>query len=361
MVLDPPPSETNSQQQTMIYEESTDIEMITYESGLFKAGVDIPAGIYFAQAIDDGSTVSKVTIKDSPEPYTEAPRIILTARYLTARSSFADRDNYVEAISKGGGIPVMPQDDEDLTKILKDGLIEYADILAERYDGLVLTGGGDVASHFFNQEPHPASGRPDETLDAAELALARAFIKAHKPVLGICRGMQVINIAMGGELIQDIPDLLGVEPQVHQDDQTRHPISIRTGTWMYDLFGSQTYVNSTHHQCVDGVAQGFTVVAQTGPVIEAMESGNVLCVQFHPERMLDEGMLPLFEDFVRRCSYKYIDVVYFTGHIFLEIEEDQYIDISGAILMSIEHFFGIAETMYVRDGHFLEGMYQVGH
>ena len=355
-----PPSDLNRQEPAIMNEEYDEVEMMIYGPGQLKAGVDIPAGLYLAQADENDSTVSRVTITDSPEPYTEKPRIILTSRYITSRLRFTNRDNYIEAISKGGGIPVMPQDDDDLAKILREGLTEYADILAERYDGLVLTGGGDVASYLFNQERHPASGRPDEILDAAELALARAFIKANKPVLGICRGMQIINIAMGGELIQDIPDLLGLAPGVHQNNRTRHPVLIRTSTWLYDLFGPQINVNSTHHQCVDGVAQGFTVVAQAGPVIEAMESGNILCVQFHPERMLAEGMLPLFEDFVKRCSYKNIEVIYFTNHMLLEVEENRYIDISGANLMSIEHPDGMAEVLSIRDGFYIEGMYLVG-
>jgi len=319
-------------QQSIKNDESDETRTMTFSGpGLYKVGVDIPPGTYTAERFDD-SIVSKVTIKDNPEPSAEKPRIILTARYLTARSRFTDRDNYIEAISMGGGIPVMPQDDEELAKLLKEGLVEYAEILAERYDGLVLTGGGDVDSRFFGQEHHPASGQSDEILDIAELALARAFIKANKPVLGICRGMQIVNIAMGGDLIQDIPDLLGLDPKMHQDDKTRHPIEINPGTWLYDLFGPIVDVNSTHHQCVDRLAQGFTVVAEAGPVIEAMIMGNILCVQFHPERMLGEGMLPLFEDFVMRCSYKYIEINYFNDRLTFEAIENRYIEFSNAFI-----------------------------
>jgi len=311
-------------------DEREEAGIMVYGDGVYKVGTDIPTGEYMAT--NDSSAISKVTIKSNPEPETEKPEIIITSRYLTARRRFTERNNYVEAISKGGGIPVMPNDDPELAALLREGSIEYAEALAERYDGLVLSGGGDVAAHFFNQEPHPASGTPDVTLDIAELALARAFIAAGKPILGICRGMQIINIAVGGELIQDIPDLLGLNRNVHQDNRTRHPIDIEPGTWLFDLFGSHFYVNSTHHQCVDGIPQGFTLAAQAGPVIEAMESGNILCVQFHPERMLDEGMLPLFEDFVKRCSYKYIKIHYITSQITLELKEGYYIHVTGASL-----------------------------
>jgi len=314
--------------------ENGGTEVMIIKPGLYKIGDDIPAGTY--SAINDGSSFSKITIKSSPEPEIEKPRIIVTARYQTNDRKFADRDNYVEAISRAGGIPIMPQDDEELAKLLRQGQTENAVQLAEKYDGLLLTGGGDVASHFFNQEHHPASGRPDETLDRAELALTLAFAEAKKPILGICRGMQIINIAMGGELIQDIPDLLGLDPKLHLDEETRHPVSIVPGSWLHGLFGTEAIVNSTHHQAVDGAAQGFTVAATHGPVIEAMEKGNILAVQFHPERLLGEGMLPLFEDFIKRCSYNSIEIIHFLNKIQINAEEDSYIDLKGATMQIID-------------------------
>jgi len=334
-------------------------DFMIYEPGNYKVGTDIPAGVYMA--INDGSAVSGVTITDSPEPVKEKPDIIVTARYLSASSRFADRDAYVESVKKGGGTPVMPQDDPMLTSLLKEGLVEHATLLAERYDGLILTGGGDVAAHFFGQDHHPASNLPDEILDAAELALARAFIEAKKPILGICRGMQVLNIVCGGELIQDIPDLLGIDPGFHQDNSTRHPIKIRTGSWLYDLVGPEANVNSTHHQCVDGVVKGFTVVAQTGPVIEAMESGNILGVQFHPERLLNEDMLPLFEDFINRCSYNDIEIRFFSKNTIIEIKEGQFIDVTGATLVRIEHSLEMIKATYKKENNYSEGMYWIGH
>jgi len=305
-------------------------KIMTNESRIYKVGVDIPAGIYMAA--NDGSNISRVTIRDSFEPVTETPNIIVTARFLSDNSAFADRTLYAEAVRKGGGVPVMPEDDSELAGLLSQGLIEYAEALADRYDGLLLTGGGDIASHFYNQEHHPASNPPDEVLDRAELALAHAFIDAGKPILGICRGMQMINVAMGGDLIQDIPDLLGLDLEVHNDDLTRHVIKVRTDSWLYYLFGSEINANSTHHQCLGVVAPGLSVAAQIGPVIEAVEKGNILGVQWHPERMLDEGMLPLFEDFIKRCSYNSFITTTFSSHIIIEVEEGQYIDVQGATI-----------------------------
>ena len=277
----------------------------SYSNGSYRVGEELPAGIYMA--LDDGTIESTVMVKDDADKkddtdkIEEKPKIIITARYETDRSKFSGRQAYIEAIHRGGGIPVHPDDEVQLAEMIRNGDSENADLLAEKYDGLLLPGGEDIAAHFFGQESHPASGSPDELLDSAELELCRAFLRVNKPVLGICRGMQVLNVATGGVLIQDIPSLLDLPNDVHNNSAARHEIDIESGTWLYQLFGNQIKTNSTHHQCVDGVAEGFTAVARAGPVIEAMERGNAFGVQFHPERMLDEGMLPLFEDFITRC------------------------------------------------------------
>ena len=232
----------------------------------------------------------------------EAVKIIVTGRYLPERASFAELSSYANAVEQGGGAPVSPGDDARLAAILRGGNTEGAYAMAELYDGLLLSGGGDIAARFFNQESHPAAKAPDERLDAGEISLCRAFIRANKPVLGICRGMQVINVAMGGGIIQDIPALLGLPPKTHNDSAARHTVNVKPGTWLYSLFGPKIMTNSMHHQCVDGVAAGFTIAAQAGPVIEAMEGCGAWAVQFHPERMLGEGMLAIFEDFIKKVK-----------------------------------------------------------
>ncbi|MCL2628687.1 MAG: gamma-glutamyl-gamma-aminobutyrate hydrolase family protein [Oscillospiraceae bacterium] len=332
----PEPAGTPRPQDDIVQTPEPTPDAIIYQPGVYVVGVDIPAGVYMAT--NDDSDASQVIVKSSFVPNTEKPNIIITARYLTGRGEFEGRPTYSNAVSRGGGIPILPDDDEELAKILREGLVEYAEMLAEQYDGLILSGGGDVAAHFFNQEHHPASNPPDEILDAAELALCRAFIALNKPVLGICRGMQVLNIAMGGELIQDIPALLNLKPGIHNTHngkQARHIIDIVSGTWLYDLVGSQIEVNSFHHQCVDGVAAGFTVAARAGIVIEAMERGNALGVQFHPERMLDEGMLPLFEDFIERCLYDYTVFYVLAAPTLIELAEGQYIEVINASLQKV--------------------------
>ena len=362
---DPSLSGNNSlQQQNSDPTYQIPSDTFLYKAGSYIAGTSIPVGQYVA--ISDGSGEAKVTIRDSFHALIDTPEIIVTSRYIRATGRFTERPNYVEAVFRGGGKPIFPDDDPELATLLREGTAEYAEyaayaeILAERYDGLLLTGGGDIAAHFFNQDHHPAANTPDEILDEAELALCRAFIRAGKPILGICRGMQILNVATGGGLIQDIPALLGIPLNVHYGESARHDINIRPGTWLYSQVGPELETNSLHHQSVDSVSPGFTVVAYTGPVIEAMERGNLLGTQFHPERMLDEGMEPFFDDFIYRCSYNNIEINFFTTFTIINVLENQYIDVKGAYLQSIESTSGMFDFMFDANGFYTEGMYLTG-
>lgn len=154
-------------------------------------------------------------------------------------------------------------------------------------DGLVLCGGGDLESALFGQENH-GSNPPDRVRDRAELALFDAFFQAGKPILGICRGMQVINVALGGDIIQDLP------PQVrpfHIPDGGKdrvHPIRAAEDSVLFSLYGPVFPVNSWHHQAVGRLGAGLRAVAWAeGGFAEALEHTRrpVWGVQFHPERL----------------------------------------------------------------------------
>ena len=153
-------------------------------------------------------------------------------------------------------------------------------------DGLILCGGGDLDSSLFGQVcrgSHP----PDHLRDQAELALFRAFFQAGKPILGICRGMQVINVALGGDLIQDLPRHVRV---FHggTDWDLVHPVRSLEGSLLHQLYGPLFSVNSFHHQAVDRLGEGLRPVAWSeGGVVEALDCPGrpILGVQFHPERM----------------------------------------------------------------------------
>lgn len=231
------------------------------------------------------------------------PSLIITTCYTAGDDAFGKRDAYAEAVARAGGLPVQARDDDALAGLLRTGQTDDINAMVGRFDGLILSGGGDISPKHYGQRPHPETGEPNHECDAAEMTLCRAFVRAGKPVLGICRGMQVLNVAMGGDLIQDIPSRYGLEPALHGDRTLRHTVEVAAYSWLERLFGARLVTNSSHHQAVGRVALGFAVAARLGAVIEAMERGNVLGVQFHPERMLDEGMLPLFEDFIGRCSY----------------------------------------------------------
>ena len=210
--------------------------------------------------------------------------------------------NYICAIEEFGGIP----------RILYPGVSdsEFADI-----DGLLLTGGGDIHPDNFDQAWHPSLKYVNEARDELELPLCREKIEADLPVFGICRGIQVMSITMGGSLYQDVPSQI-IDPLTHpakgpkQDSQ--HEIEIEHGSRLIKIVGkSADEVNSAHHQAVNEIGEGFVVTARSEDgVIEAMEDPSkrfVLGVQYHPERMIQtdefrEHRRKLFEAFIAAAS-----------------------------------------------------------
>ena len=202
-------------------------------------------------------------------------------------------DNYIAAIQIAGGTPVpgcCPAPDPDCS-------------------GLVLCGGGDIACELFGQ-PDRGSSPPDRARDQAELALFHAFYRAGKPILGICRGMQIINVALGGDLLQDLPQPWRTLHAWDGKDQV-HPVSCREGSLLHKLYGPLFPVNSAHHQALDRLGAGLRAAAWSeGGVVEAVELPGrpLLGVQFHPERMTLRHRRPdtvdgsaVFEWFLSLC------------------------------------------------------------
>ena len=152
--------------------------------------------------------------------------------------------------------------------------------------GLVLCGGGDLDSRLFGQESW-GSEPPDPVRDRAELELFDAFLRAGKPIFGICRGMQVINVALGGTLIQDLSAELRPFHGGAGHDLV-HPVRAAEDGFLHALYGPVFPVNSTHHQAVDALGAGLRAAAWAeGGFAEALEhlSLPIFAVQFHPERM----------------------------------------------------------------------------
>jgi len=193
--------------------------------------------------------------------------------------------DYFEGVVMAGGIAVLlpPQPvDPEVTERLLDSL-----------DALVITGGYDLDPARYGQEPHATTDRPRADRDAWEFALLRAALDRGIPVLGICRGAQVLNIAFGGTLHQHLPDVLGHNGhRAGNGVFTRLPVRTVAGTRLSALLGESVDAPCYHHQAIDQVGDGLVVSAMDADgVVEAVEvpgESFVLAVQWHPEKSLDD-------------------------------------------------------------------------
>lgn len=152
--------------------------------------------------------------------------------------------------------------------------------------GLLLPGGADMEPAFYGAE-NTASRGIDRALDHTELALAHGFAASGKPILGICRGLQVLNVAFGGDLLQHLP-AAGAHCWEESTGDKQHPITAPPESFLYRLYGARFPVNSAHHQGVGCVAPGFQIAARAEDgTIEALccPERHIYAVQFHPERM----------------------------------------------------------------------------
>ena len=207
--------------------------------------------------------------------------------------------DYIESVRRAGGEPrVLEVHDEAAL----DGL-----------DGLVLTGGGDIDPARYHETPHAKTEPPDAPRDAFELSLAKLALERDLPVLGVCRGLQVMNVAAGGTLIQDIPSEV-TQPLGHDVDHPlnaiAHDVWVARGSALSNMMREQlgendvVHVNSRHHQAIKQTAPGFEVSA-TAPdgIIEAVERPHArfcIAVQWHPENFWRTGEFrELFEELVK--------------------------------------------------------------
>jgi putative glutamine amidotransferase len=190
--------------------------------------------------------------------------------------------SYVRAVQRAGGRAVLllpdPEDAEDPERLL------------DLIDALIVTGGaGDVDPALYNQEAHPETGPVQEERDAYELALVRAAIERRMPVLGICRGMQVLNVAYGGGIEQHLPDVVGHEDHRHTPGTfADHEVDLETGSLAARAAGAErTAVKSHHHQGVREIGDGLVATGRSGDAtVEALEDPScpfVLGVLWHPE------------------------------------------------------------------------------
>jgi putative glutamine amidotransferase len=212
---------------------------------------------------------------------------------------FSLRDDYVRSVEKAGGLPL----------VFAPGRPEDAGALLLRVDALVLSGGADVDPAHYDEEPHETVTRVIPERDAFELALCREALRRDLPVLAICRGHQVLNVATGGTLVQDIPSQLpGAEDHDPEKErwETAHEVLVLPGTHLREILGSERVaVNSFHHQAVKDLGQGLVLSARAAEdgVVEGIEMPGrrfVVGVQWHPEAFWDhEPQDPLFAALLR--------------------------------------------------------------
>lgn len=213
-------------------------------------------------------------------------------------------DNYKNVIEEHGGKVCFLVGNEKSIAEFVDGI-----------HGLLLPGGGDIHPDNFNQAWHPKIKYVDEDRDDLELSLFRAAYDKDIPVFGICRGIQIMSVAMGGELYQDIdteyPNKALTHPAVNKKD-SKHTIKIESDSKLYSIIGENVVeVNSAHHQAVDNnnYGDGFDITAHSSDgIIEVIENPSrpfMIGVQYHPERMLST---PEFREHRHKLFRKFIEV-----------------------------------------------------
>ncbi len=203
---------------------------------------------------------------------------------------------YVEAIVQAGGTPlILPPFPEGVTFAL------------ERLDGLVLTGGLDLPPEWYGQEPSPSIRLADRRRLESDRALVERALALSLPILGICMGCQLLNVVLGGDLIQDIPtQVKGALP--HAPRERFHPVRVEPGSRLAGILGSvEPEVNSSHHQAIKRPGKGLREVAWSADgVIEAVEGDGerfLLGIQWHPERLREHPKhLALFRALVQAAS-----------------------------------------------------------
>ena len=224
------------------------------------------------------------------------PVIGITANYDDGKSMLAE--GYYKKVVAAGGVPLLIPPMDDTATIINT---------LDRIDGLILSGGGDYNPLFCGEEPSPRLHSINGERDLPELLITRLAYNRQIPMMGICRGIQTLAMALGGTVRQDIGDTEGLIK--HSQDAHRsvptHSVSVCDDSVLHHIYGSRTlYVNSFHHQAVGEPGDKFRVVARSSDgVVEAMESTemkSIIGVQWHPE-CIDDG-LPLFKWLVAEAA-----------------------------------------------------------
>jgi putative glutamine amidotransferase len=230
------------------------------------------------------------------------PIIGITTYGRDDTGKFSLETDYVDTVRRAGGIPVL----------LPPGEL-YQDELLQWLDGLILSGGGDVEPEHYQGENHEAIEYVDPGRDSSEIKLAQMIVETDLPTLNICRGAQVLNVALGGTLIEHLPDEVGdeIEHRTTPPGYTYHPITVEAGSRLAAIIGqAEVTSNSWHHQAVRQLAPGLKAIAfAPDGTIEAVEMPNhpwLIAVQWHPESLAanDPAHQRIFDALVEAASQR---------------------------------------------------------
>ena len=222
------------------------------------------------------------------------PLIGLSANYEGIDATL--RERYYKQVVEAGGVPVIIPPVADTAVIINT---------LQHLDGLILTGGGDHNPLWMGEEPSPRLHNINRERDLAELMLVRLAFNRQIPMLGICRGIQTLAIALGGKVEQDIEQRVKHSQDADRSEPT-HSVSLVKGSTLYNIYGSERImVNSFHHQAVSQPGKRFRVIARSADnIIEAIESSeykSILGVQWHPEWLEEDGQ-KIFRWLVEQAS-----------------------------------------------------------
>lgn len=228
------------------------------------------------------------------------PLIGIAGSYDREKKTVLLGETYANAVLHAGGLPMI------LPVVTDEAVMES---LLDEIDGLLLSGGGDVNPECYGEEREPECGEPNPPRDAFELKIIALARKRNMPILGICRGAQVLNVAYGGTLIQDIPKAFSIPLEHHRQpepyDVLWHDVQLKPDGLFARIIGKDRIkTNSMHHQAIKKLGKSLVVEATAEPgIIEAVsEEGNdaVLAVQFHPERYEEK------QDYARRIFAHFV-------------------------------------------------------
>ena len=230
------------------------------------------------------------------------PIIGISGTFTGTNNATQVNSTYINAVLRAGGVPVVLPINEDK---------EVMKCMVETVDALIMTGGEDIDPKYYSEEPIPQQGEIVPERDAFDIEMIKLAVEQNKPLLGICRGHQLMNVAFGGTLYQDIPSQVKTKVIKHNQKAPSwygtHKVELEKGSILANVLNkTSVYTNTFHHQAVKDVAPNFIVTARTSDgVVEGIEmKGNkkVFGVQFHPEAPTAKGsdeFLPIFTYLVK--------------------------------------------------------------